>query len=79
MGFYIDTGAAKGELGRDFDCLPPVSLEHNQALAESEYCSRVALPKLFIFGTMLIFAAPSISGYSAKGIGGAPLGNTLII
>ncbi|KAK9909647.1 hypothetical protein WJX75_005569 [Coccomyxa subellipsoidea] len=34
MGFYIDTGAAKGELGRDFDCLPPGSLEHNQALAE---------------------------------------------
>ncbi|EIE20825.1 chalcone isomerase [Coccomyxa subellipsoidea C-169] len=34
MGFYIDSRAAKQELGRDFDCLPPVSLEHNQVLAE---------------------------------------------
>ncbi|CAL8467962.1 g7500 [Coccomyxa elongata] len=34
MGLYIDLMAAKSELGKDFDCLPPVSLEGNQALAE---------------------------------------------
>lgn len=37
MGLYIDSMAAKSELGKDFDCLPPISLERNQALAEREY------------------------------------------
>ncbi len=37
MGLYIDSTAAKKVLGEDFDCLPPISLEHNQALAEREF------------------------------------------
>ena len=37
LGFYVDTHAAKRELGREFGCLPPASLEHNQALAERAF------------------------------------------
>ena len=35
MGFYMDEKAAKQTCDSDFSCLPPTSLEHNQALAES--------------------------------------------
>lgn len=34
LGFYVDAHAARRELGKEFGCLPPASLEHNQALAE---------------------------------------------
>ena len=43
MGFYMDTRAAKDMLGNDFGCLPPVSLEHNQTLAERMHLSFHAL------------------------------------
>ena len=35
MGFYMDEKAAKQTCDSDFSCLPPTSLQHNQALAES--------------------------------------------
>ena len=35
MGFYMDEKAAKQTCDGDFSCLPPTSLQHNQALAES--------------------------------------------
>ena len=35
MGFYMDEKAAKQICDSEFSCLPPTSLEHNQALAES--------------------------------------------
>ena len=34
MGFYMDENAAKQACSKEFSCLPPVSLERNQALAE---------------------------------------------
>ena len=34
MGFYMDKDAAKQTCSEEFSCLPPASLEHNQALAE---------------------------------------------
>jgi hypothetical protein len=34
MGFYMDENAAKQTCDKDFSCLPPASLEQNQALAE---------------------------------------------
>ena len=34
MGFYMDKDAAKQTCSEEFSCLPPASLERNQALAE---------------------------------------------
>ena len=34
MGFYMDENAAKQTCDKHFSCLPPASLEQNQALAE---------------------------------------------
>ena len=46
MGFYMDEKAAKHTCDSDFSCLPPTSLQHNQALAESidHPSSKPALP-----------------------------------
>jgi hypothetical protein len=48
LGFYVDAHAARRELGKEFGCLPPVSLEHNQALAERAHTPQnLLLPPVF--------------------------------
>ena len=37
MGLYVDTETAEQEAGPEVDCLPAMSPEHNEALAEREH------------------------------------------
>jgi hypothetical protein len=55
MGFYVDAKAAKRMLGRDFGCLPPVALEHNQYFAERKSRSTPALPLALVPSTITKF------------------------
>ncbi len=57
MGLYIDSMAAKSELGKDFDCLPPISLEGNQALAERDFPAtcNAFLDTCFLHGFAMVF------------------------
>ena len=43
VGFYMDEKAAKQTCDREFSCLPPVSLEHNQALSERKTTHSILL------------------------------------
>lgn len=57
MGFYMDENAAKQTCDKDFSCLPPASLEQNQALAEREY-----FVPLILISAVLIITLRKLSG-----------------
>ena len=46
MGFYMDENAAKQTCSKEFACLPPASLERNQALAERVFPTSALVNRL---------------------------------